>query len=120
MIEITLRNYIKDELLNIPVYMEQPKSLPDEYIILRLMDSGRINHIDAATFSIIVRSTNFIETAQLKDEVKKVLFDAPSIVDCITSASLGGELANTDSANHVYQYELIFNFYYYEEETNNA
>lgn len=119
MIEISLRKYIADEL-DTPVYMEQPKVVPAEYILLRLMDSGRINHIDAATFSITVRSNSLYGAAQIRDDVKRIVLDAPSNVECITSARIGGELANTDSANHVYQYELVFNFYYYEEETNNG
>lgn len=120
MIEISLLNYMKTELENAHIYMEQPENVPNEYILLRLMDGGRINMVDAATFSIVVRSDRLYNAALLRDQVKEVILDAPNNIDSITSARLGGEIATTDSANHVYQYELIINFYYYKEETDNA
>ena len=115
MIEVVLREYLIDEL-SIPVYMEVPKSAPSEYVLLQLIDSGRINHVDAATFSVIVRSDSLYGAAQLRDSVKNALFDSISL-SCISHADQGGEMANVDSANKVYQYELIFNFFFYKEET---
>ena len=116
MIEVTIRDYLTEKLEYVSVLMEQPKNPPIEYVILQLVDSGKINHIDAATFFITVRSNSLYNAAQLRDRVKDALFDAITL-DCITNSSLGGESASTDSTNHVYQYTLTFNFYYYREET---
>lgn len=119
MIEVALREYLAENLNKIGVYMEQPKTPPKEYILLRLADSGRINHIDAATFFVTVISDSLYSAAQLKDTVKDLLFDAISL-DYISHASLGGESATLDSSNRVYQYNITFNFYYYREEIKNG
>ena len=115
MIEVTLRNYLEDKL-SVPVCMEVPKSIPASYVLLQLIDSGRIDHIDAATFSVIARGDSLYSAAQLRDEVKDALFDAITL-DCISHVDQGGEISGIDSANKVYQYELTFNFYFYKEET---
>lgn len=115
MIEVTLRNYLEANLEGIPVVMEQPKNPPQKYVMMRLADGGKVNHIDAATFFVDVIADNLYDAAALRDDVKDLLFNAITL-DSITHSSIGGERANTDSANHVYKYELTYNFYYYREE----
>ena len=118
MIEVAIREYLADNL-DIDVLMEQPKNPPKRYVLLRLADSGRTNHIDAATFFVTVISDSLYAAAQLKDQIKDLLFDAISL-DYISHSSIGGESATLDSANHVYQYNITFNFYYYREEIQNG
>ena len=115
MIEVTLRNYLEANLEGIAVVMEQPKNPPSKYVLMRLSDSGRTNQIEAATFFVDVIADDLYEAAVLRDAVKDLLFNAITL-DGITHSSIGGERANTDSANHVYKYELTYNFYYYREE----
>lgn len=115
MIEVTLRNYLEVNLNGIKVVMEQPKNPPKKYVMMRLVDGGRINHVDAATLFVDVIADNLYDAAVLRDDVKDLLFNATTL-DSITHASIGGERANTDSANHVYKYEMTYNFYYYREE----
>ena len=115
MIEVAIRDYLVTEL-DIPVLMEQPKNPPKEYILLRLADGGRVNHIDAATFFVTIISNSLYSAAQIKEQVKELLYDVVKI-DCISHSSSGGESATLDSTNHVYQYNVTFNFYYYREET---
>ena len=116
MIEVAIRQYLADNLENIMVVTEQPKTPPKQYVLLRLTDSGRTNHIDAATFFVSVISNTQYSALQLSEEVKDLLLNAISL-DYISHSSMGGESASTDSANHVYQYTLVFNFHYYREET---
>ncbi len=116
MIEVAIRNYLAQIMNPVEVLMEQPKNPPTEYVLLQLVDSGYFNKVDAATFFVTVRSDTLYKAAQLRDLVKDALFDVIS-EDFITNSTLGGESAQTDPANHVYQYELTFNFYYYREET---
>ena len=116
MIEVTIRDYLADNLENIAVVMEQPKNPPKEYILLRLADSGRTNFIDAATFFVTIISNSLYGAAQLRDAVKDLLFNANGL-DCISRSSIGGESATLDATNHVYTYNITFNFNYYREET---
>ena len=119
MIEVAIREYLADNLEDMGVYMEQPKTPPKEYILLRLADSGRVNQIDAATFFVTVISDSLYSAAKLKDKVKELLFDAINL-DYISHSSIGGESATLDSSNRVYQYNITFNFYYYREEIKNG
>lgn len=114
MIEVTLRQYLEDEL-SVPVVMEVPKSIPSEYILLQIIDSGKIEHIDAATFSVIVVSNSLYSAAVLRDRVKEALYNSISL-DGISHVDIGGEVSGIDSANKAYQYDLTFNFYYYKED----
>lgn len=116
MIEVAIREYLAQEFDGVPVLMEQPKTPPKEYILLRLVDSGRTNQIDAATFFVTVISDSLYKAAQKRDQVKEALFNAITL-DGISHASSGGESATLDGANRVYQYNITFNFYYYREET---
>ena len=115
MIEVTLREYLSDNM-DIPVVMEHPKSSKKKYVLMQLADGGQTNHIDMATFFVNVYADSLYEAAEIKEKVKTLLMDAVSIPG-ITKVTLGQEQANTDSANHLYLYNLTFNFYYYREET---
>ena len=115
MIEVTLRKYLENNL-DVPVYMEHPRDPERNFILLQIADAGRINHIDMATFFVTVYDDeSFYKAAQLKEKVKDLLFNA-IVLDGITKSTIGQEQAVTDSANHLYQYNLTFNFYYYREE----
>ena len=116
MIETTIQKYLEEELSDVPVYMEYPKKQPSKFVVLQLSDYGRINHIDAATFFVTVYADTLYNAAELKETVKDILFDAVSL-PAISSSNIGQESAGTDSANHIYKYDLTFNFYYYKEET---
>lgn len=115
MIDIILHDYIESELQTVPIFMEQPSTPPDEYVILRMMDVGRRNKIDAATFEVLIRAKSLYQTALLRDRVKEILFNAIKL-DSISSSELGGGQLQVETANHVYQAQLIFNFYFYEED----
>ena len=116
MIEVALRKYLEDNLDKVPVLMEHPKKSTSKYVLLQLADGGQINHIDAATFFVTIYADSLYAAADLKEQVKTLLFDAIQLPG-ISKASIGQEQAGTDTANHVYQYNLTFNFYYYREET---
>ena len=115
MVEAKIREYLANSLNNIPVYMEYPKNPPKQFILLQVADGGQTNHIDAVTFFVTICADSLYAAAELKEAVKTLLFDAV-IIPGITTSNLGSERAGTDQANHVYTYELTFNFYYYREE----
>ena len=116
MIEVAIRNYLVNELKDVPVYMEYPQTPESKFVVLRLADGGRINLIDAATFFVTVYADTLYEAADLKEIVKTAMFDACTL-PAISKSTIGQEQAGTDSANHKFTYNLTFNFYYYREET---
>lgn len=115
MIEVTIRDFLGNNL-DIPVVMEYPKKPMKQFVLLQLADGGQINHIDAATFFVTVYADSLYSAAEIKEKVKDILFYAIQLPG-ISKVALGQEQAGTDTANHIYQYNLTFNFYYYREET---
>ena len=114
MIEVTLREYLDSNLETIPVLFEKPKTKPDKYVLIHGIDSGRINYINADTFSFTCIAKSYYEAKLLSDRVKALLFDSIQL-PTISSAKLGGQNGSANATEAAYEYELIFNFYHYEE-----
>lgn len=113
MIDVTLREYLLEDL-DVPVLFEKPKQKPTTYVLIKNIDSGYINHISAATYAFTAIAPSFYEAKVLSDRVKTALFNSISLPQ-ITSAKLGGQNGSAVATESAYEYELIFNFYYYEE-----
>lgn len=114
MIEVTLRNYLVENLENIPVLFEKPKVKPAKYVLIHGLDCGVINHIQADTFSFTSIAPSYYEAKALSDRVKALLFNSIEL-PTISSAKLGGQNGSALASESAYEYELIFNFYHYEE-----
>lgn len=114
MIEVTLKNYLDEKLETIPVLFEKPKTKPQSYVVIHGLDSGITNHIQADTFSFLCIAPSFYEAKLLSDRVKLVLLDSIQLPQ-ISSAKLGGQNSSANATTASYEYELIFNFYHYEE-----
>jgi hypothetical protein len=114
MIEVVLRDYLVENLEDIPVLFEKPKTKPDKYVLIHGIDSGVVNHIPADTFSFISTAPSFYEAKLLSDRVRALLFDSIEL-PTISSAKLGGQNGRAVASESAYEYEIIFNFYHYEE-----
>lgn len=119
MIDVTIRNYLinglQDAGLNVPVLFEKPKNKTIPYIILHEIDSGITNQISAITFAVTIISDSMYNAKVLSTTVKSLLLDAISLPE-VSKASLGGSNSRAVASESAYEYELIFNFHYFEEE----
>lgn len=113
MIEETVIKYLNNQL-DIPAYMEEPKTKPDEYVVLQAIDNGRINLISAVTFNIRCYSTSLYKAAVRCQEVKTAMYDIVAL-DNVSSSKCGGGGEAIDSTTKRYAYDCIFNLYYMEE-----
>ena len=114
MVEVVLLEYLTDALNGVYVAMEKPKQKPETYVVLHRIDSGMVNQIAAATFSIMCYAPTLYKVTELAKEVKKALLNID--VKEVASAKLGGESVSTRASEMTYESELIFNFNYYEED----
>lgn len=111
MIEKIITQYLNGEL-TAPCYMgEKPNKKPQEYVVIRYIDGGRINMIDAATFSIMSYSTSLQKAAELNELVKTAMYDIVSLPE-VSSSKCGGGGQSIDTQTKEYAYECIFNIYY--------
>lgn len=115
MIEITVRNYLKN-VLNVPVYIgEEPEKKPSEYVTLEIIDRGRINMIDGATFNIVSHSTTLMKAAELNHRVKDAMYGITELDNVSSSKCSAGGGQAIDTINKRYAYECVFNIYYMED-----
>lgn len=113
MIEKIIVRYLKEKL-DVPVYMgESPTNKPQEYVVINYIDGGRINYIDAATFSIKSYSTSLQKAAELNALVKNAMYDIVSLKE-VSSSKCGGGGQDIDTQTKTYAYECIFNLFYME------
>lgn len=110
-------SYLSTEL-HIPTYAEKPSNKVDEYIVVRTIDDGRINHINASTFYIEAYSTTNAKASELIKKVKNAMLGTDTSYgfnqfDEVSSCKLGGGGQNIDQKNKSYCYEAIFNIFYY-------
>lgn len=113
MIEKTVVAYLNG-ILSVPAYMEEPTNKPDEYVVIKTIDDGRIDHIDAVTLNIRSYSTTLQGAAELNGIVKRAMFDIVTL-DNVSSSKCGGGGQAIETSTKRYGYDCIFNLYYMED-----
>lgn len=113
MIETQVIQYLETKL-NVPVYAEDPTEDVDEYIVIEMIDGGRIEHIDAVTFNIESISTSMLKAADLNERVRSTMFGIIEIPN-ISASRCGGGGQNIDRSKKAYRFECVFNLFYTEE-----
>ena len=120
MIEKTVLKYL-DEQLNgdqsstpYPVYMEEPEIKTASYVVLRVIDRGRTDYIDAVTFNIRSYGASMLAAAELNELVKAAMYEITSI-DNVSSSKCGGGGQALEVTTNRYAYECVFNLYYMED-----
>lgn len=115
MIEKQIAEYLASELDSVPVYVgEKPHNATSKYVLIQVMDGGRINYIDAVTFSLYSYDTSLQKAAELNALVKEAMFNAVSLPN-VSSSKCGGGGQSIDTQTKRYAYECIFNLFYTEE-----
>lgn len=112
MIERTVIEYL-NTTLKIPTYAEKPNKNPSEYIVIKNIDSGRTDCIDAVTLSIMSYAPTLDKALELNTKVKNAMYDIVAIDD-ISQCKLGGGGQSIDTQSKTYAYESIFNIIYME------
>lgn len=115
MIEVAIKNYLETELKNVPVLLEFPQEVPDEFVLLIKIDGGRKDYVSAATFRLEIRAHSLYGASVLAEKVKDAMFNAISLHE-VSSSAIGGERQTSDTANNLYRYDLTYNIYYYTQE----
>lgn len=111
MIEKIILKYLKG-VLDAPCYIgEKPDNKTAEYVVLEVIDGGRINYIDAITFNITSYSTTLQKAAELNAKVKNAMYDAITLPE-VSSSKCGGGGQSIDSVTKKYCYEAVFNLFY--------
>lgn len=110
-IEEFIIDYLANKV-NTPSYAEFPTGkIPDSFLVVRKIDGGRRDLIEAATISIVCYAETKYKATVLEDVVKAAMYDIDSTAE-ISGVHLGGESDDMDTKNKKYCYEAIFNVFY--------
>lgn len=114
MVEVTVLNYLEDEL-TVPCAMQEPANKTpgnDRFVVLEKTGSSKTNHIYTATFAIQSYAPTLYEAAQLNEEVKSAMYDIITL-DEITRVSLISDYAFTKESTKQPRYQAVFELSHY-------
>lgn len=113
MIEKTILDYLSNSL-EVPVYMEEPETKAESYIIIEKTASSDTNHVQGSTFAIQAYAKTLYDAAVLSGEVKDAMRVAADNLD-IARCKLNAEYNFTDTQTKRYRYQSVWNITHYEE-----
>lgn len=117
MIEVIIREYLAGKL-NVPVLLEKPDDNTKNYVLIEKTGSGRVNHINDATFAVQSYGLTLYEAAALSEEVKIAMIGNGRTEWGITSeedisrCELNSEYNFTDTETKEYRYQAIYDIYF--------
>lgn len=114
MIEVILKDYLS-EVVNVPVYLEEPEKPPKEYLIIDKLGSGEDNLISSASVAIQSYSDSLYGAAWLNRQVKAAMRNIVAL-DAVAAAKLNSDYNYTDTQTKRYRYQAVYNITYYDQE----
>jgi len=100
--------------LDVSVYLEEPKELPEEYVLIDKLGSAENDLITSATIAVQSYSASLYGAAELNSKVKKAMAESVSqgdICRCVCTSDYN----YTDTETKRYRYQAVFDITYYEE-----
>jgi hypothetical protein len=113
MIETKIREYLLSNVYT-AIYLETPKTMPDECVIFRIIDRSWSNLIDTVTVEINSYAKTKEEAAELDASVRRAM-NAFSYEDDISASKLSGGNDANDTTLKRYRYRCFYNITYMEE-----
>ena len=112
MIEVTILNYLNENLENITAYMERPANPPKSYVLIEKTGGGEENHIHHSTIAVKSIAESMYKAALLNEEVKDLMSSAISLDD-IARVELNSDYNFTDTSTKQYRYQAVFDITHY-------
>ena len=116
MIEEIIRAYLL-EALKIPVLLEYPKDITEQFVVFEIIDRQKNNYIDAVTIEFNSYADSKYKAAELDKEVRKLIENIieDKRISCVEFGG-GSSGDSNDESMKRYRYRCYYNFFYYEEE----
>lgn len=111
MIEKIVLDYLNQKL-SVPVYMENPKDHPADYVLIEKTSSTRKDHVNSALFAIQSYGNSLYDAASLNENVKKAMDDIAFNCMSVSSAKLNSDYNYTNTAKKQYRYQAVYNIFY--------
>lgn len=111
MIEVTILNHLRARI-PVPVALEKPEPLPDEYVLFERTSSRRSNKLSSSTFAFQSYSTSLYKVALLNEEVKEAV-DSLIELDEVAGVYLNSDYNFTDTTTKQYRYQAVYDIKHY-------
>ena len=111
MIENVILNYLSDHL-DVPVYMEVPKTMPSAFVVIEKTSASRTNYIDSSTLAIQSYGDSLLHAAELSSQVKDAMYDSIQLNE-VSRCELNSEYNYTDESIKKYRYQAVFDLTHY-------
>lgn len=114
LIEKVVLEYLKTKLDISDIYLETPSDLPERFVLFRVEDRGKVNHIDAVTLEIFSEADSKLEAAELDHSVR-IAMESLAENSYVSSSKLGGGRDEPDNMLKKYRYVCYYNVIYYDD-----
>lgn len=117
MIELLVREYLKDTL-GVPVYFTEPPKPPQMYLVIDKISStdGAAHVLNSVILAVqSIHADSIGETMKLDDRVKKAMRELEK-ESRVTRCRCNSDSNFTDPETHRFRYQALFEITYYEEE----
>ena len=111
MIELLILEFLKEKL-DVPVYLERPNLLDENFVFFEKTGSSRENFLESSTFAFQSYGQSLYEAASLNERVKQSLFDMETLNE-ISKVKLNSDYNFTDTELKQYRYQAVFDIYHY-------
>lgn len=111
MIELTILDYL-EECLGVPVYVEEPETQPDAYVLVEKTAGSKENHIYRATLAIQSYAESMVDAMELNEQVKEAMDEAATLTD-VAKSELNSDYNFTDTETNRYRYQAVYNLVHY-------
>ena len=105
-IEYVLLNYLIANL-DVPVYMEEPTTKADSYVVIEKTGSSVTDHINNANFAVQSYGASKQDAIDLNEIVKSVMAEFPDKTN-VFSCKLNSDYDYTDTVTKRYRYQAVF------------
>lgn len=115
MIEKTIYDYLTS-VLETPVYLERPKEIHGDFVLIERTAGSKTNHLSTATIVCQSHSSSMLNAVTLNGAVKQAMESARSLTN-IFSVKLNSDYNYTNQSSFKgYRYQAVFLVVYKEEE----
>lgn len=113
MIEKVILDYLT-EALSVPVYMERPLELSDQFVILERTSTSELNKIRSCTVACQSYDRNSLAGAATLNEAVMAAMDQMIILPSISRCKLNNAYNFTDTETKEYRYQAVYDITFYE------
>lgn len=112
MIEKVVRDYLKSQLNNVPVYLEIPANPPQKFVFVQKTGSTKQNHIESSMFAFQSYDTTLFKASSLNEIVKSAIEDMINL-DNIGNVTRNSDYPFPDADRKTYRYQAVFEITHY-------